>query len=303
MESFQCFLIDGGKEDSLVFKLANSPMKDWHHLLAPPFDQFILEYKTEILGPEVIENNRSLHKCRPGWIHIDKMSLCIRELPKDKVKRLGTNVTFSPLCFFWSEPEGIEQLEKEADDYFRNLPTNDLATLGMGGATIRSLKDFRDYHMGASDYPEYPKLMPILEVLQDNDLMVMHQPGSARVYLAYLALMNVERETIVLPKSYRAGRVFVNGDSKPSYEPLVVRIQPNAARIILEEDGSIQEGHREVRQHEVRRHLRRLKSGREVWVKPHKRGNPELGTIIKTYQIESDPLAQDRADAARKLLH
>ena len=39
------------------------------------------------------------------------------------------------------------------------------------------------------------------------------------------------------------------------------------------------------RLHDVRGHFRRLRDGRRVWVKSHKRGNKELGTITKDYLL------------------
>lgn len=43
--------------------------------------------------------------------------------------------------------------------------------------------------------------------------------------------------------------------------------------------------HASPRLHDRRGHLRRLRSGKNVWVKPHKVGDAKLGTIFHDYQI------------------
>lgn len=43
--------------------------------------------------------------------------------------------------------------------------------------------------------------------------------------------------------------------------------------------------HASPRLHDRRGHLRRLRSGKNVWVKPHKVGDSTLGTIFHDYQI------------------
>ena len=43
--------------------------------------------------------------------------------------------------------------------------------------------------------------------------------------------------------------------------------------------------HASPRQHDRRGHVRRLRSGKNVWVKPHKVGDPRLGIIFHDYQI------------------
>jgi hypothetical protein len=43
--------------------------------------------------------------------------------------------------------------------------------------------------------------------------------------------------------------------------------------------------HASPRLHDRRGHLRRLRSGKNVWVKPHKVGDAKLGTVFHDYQI------------------
>ena len=46
-------------------------------------------------------------------------------------------------------------------------------------------------------------------------------------------------------------------------------------------------------EHGVRSHPRRLSNGKTIIVKPHKRGNPLLGTIKSTYVVEGNPLKKE----------
>jgi hypothetical protein len=45
--------------------------------------------------------------------------------------------------------------------------------------------------------------------------------------------------------------------------------------------------HASPRLHERRGHLRRMRSGKEVWVKPHKVGNVKLGVIFHDYEVRA----------------
>jgi len=44
-------------------------------------------------------------------------------------------------------------------------------------------------------------------------------------------------------------------------------------------------GHRDLREHDVRGHLREISAGKRVNVRPHKRGNPAKGVITKDYEV------------------
>ena len=66
----------------------------------------------------------------------------------------------------------------------------------------------------------------------------------------------------------------------PAYDWRTVIIEPIAPR--QEAKGGT---HASPRQHDRRGHLRRLRSGKNVWVKPHKVGDPSLGVIFHDYQI------------------
>ena len=67
----------------------------------------------------------------------------------------------------------------------------------------------------------------------------------------------------------------------PTYDWRTVTIEPVAPR--SESKGGT---HASPRQHDRRGHLRRLRSGKNVWVKPHKVGDPSKGSVFHDYVIK-----------------
>lgn len=112
-----------------------------------------------------------------------------------------------------------------------------------------------------------------------------------RPMLAFLALLNSQRETIVIPADQRDGKTWSKTKKRfiPRWKPHLVVIRPDAPRRVTERVQEIAREATRKREHEVRRHIRRLRDGREVWVRPHKRGDASLGVVEKKYLIESDP--------------
>ena len=68
----------------------------------------------------------------------------------------------------------------------------------------------------------------------------------------------------------------------PTYDWRTVFIKTAAER--SEHKGGT---HASPRLHDRRGHLRRLRNGKNVWVKPHKVGRAELGSVFHDYQISS----------------
>ena len=68
----------------------------------------------------------------------------------------------------------------------------------------------------------------------------------------------------------------------PTYDWRTVIIQP--AKLRSESHGGT---HASPRMHDRRGHIRRLKSGKNVWVKPHKVGDASKGYVFHDYKIES----------------
>lgn len=70
----------------------------------------------------------------------------------------------------------------------------------------------------------------------------------------------------------------------PTYDWTTVEIEPVKAR--SEDKGGT---HASPRLHDRRGHLRRLRNGKNVWVKPCKVGDASKGTVFHDYVIKSEP--------------
>lgn len=68
----------------------------------------------------------------------------------------------------------------------------------------------------------------------------------------------------------------------PSYDWRTVKIAPTKPQAVGESRGGT---HASPRLHDRRGHLRRLRSGKNVWVKPCKVGNAALGTVFHDYEV------------------
>lgn len=68
----------------------------------------------------------------------------------------------------------------------------------------------------------------------------------------------------------------------PSYDWRTVKISPTKPQTISESKGGT---HASPRLHDRRGHLRRLRSGKNVWVKPCKVGDAALGTVFHDYEV------------------
>lgn len=69
---------------------------------------------------------------------------------------------------------------------------------------------------------------------------------------------------------------------KPMYEWKTVVLKSAKPR-----SESLGGTHASPRLHERRGHLRKMRSGKEVWVKPHKVGNAKLGVIFHDYEVRT----------------
>lgn len=82
------------------------------------------------------------------------------------------------------------------------------------------------------------------------------------------------RDTFTNRRKASAGKL-------PQYDWRTVVITPQQPR------SSAQGGtHASPRLHDRRGHLRRLRNGKNVWVRPHKVGRPELGTVFHDYEVK-----------------
>lgn len=83
----------------------------------------------------------------------------------------------------------------------------------------------------------------------------------------------------IIPQTFTNRRKISQGKT-PTYDWRTVVIEPLQPR---------QEGkggtHASPRQHDRRGHIRRLRSGKNVWVKPHKVGDASKGVVFHDYKI------------------
>ncbi len=91
----------------------------------------------------------------------------------------------------------------------------------------------------------------------------------------------MEAHTASVRDSFTNRRKIAQG-KQPSYEWRTVVIEPKQAR--AEGLGGT---HASPRLHDRRGHLRRLRSGKNVWVRAHKVGNAELGTVFHDYEVRT----------------
>lgn len=84
----------------------------------------------------------------------------------------------------------------------------------------------------------------------------------------------------IVPQTFTNRRKIAQGKT-PTYDWRTVVIEPVERR--QESKGGT---HASPRQHDRRGHVRRLRSGKNVWVKPHKVGDLSKGVVFHDYRIE-----------------
>lgn len=83
----------------------------------------------------------------------------------------------------------------------------------------------------------------------------------------------------IIPQTFTNRRKISQGKT-PTYDWRTVVIEPLQPR--QESKGGT---HASPRQHDRRGHIRRLRSGKNVWVKPHKVGDASKGVVFHDYKI------------------
>lgn len=104
--------------------------------------------------------------------------------------------------------------------------------------------------------------------------------GFVSAWLGALA-RRTDAYTLGIRPTFTNRRKIAQG-KQPSYEWRTVVIEPRQAR--AEGLGGT---HASPRLHDRRGHLRRLRSGKNVWVRPHKVGSAELGTVFHDYEVRT----------------
>ena len=83
----------------------------------------------------------------------------------------------------------------------------------------------------------------------------------------------------IVQQTFTNRRKIAQGKA-PTYDWRTVVIEPVTPR--QDDKGGT---HASPRQHDRRGHVRRLRSGKNVWVKPHKVGDPTKGYVFHDYKI------------------
>jgi hypothetical protein len=136
-----------------------------------------------------------------------------------------------------------------------------------------------------------PKTFPSLKYrLTEKGFAYRWLEKSANDQLAGLILNYVQAWYAALSQGYEAyvpevkptftNRRKIAQGKKPLYEWRTVVISPQKPH--KPHQGGT---HAPPRQHDRRGHLRRLRNGRSVWVRPCKVGNPALGTVFHDYVV------------------
>lgn len=277
----------------MAYMLSTTTPQSWLPYAYPPFQRAIVdwsprEYLDEIEGVDrtiytVAEGER--HNSVAAAVQNDIMELII-ELPDGKlmpspfVVRIGAADTDPADAYVRA------LIQREGDAKFQNFMQR-FVQLGWGLPA-------REFAGG--EYPREFRVYPNTHYIRDDldpDTVItwaLDNAGQVRVALALFALLNRNRETVIVPPNQRDGRTVVRGRNVPKYKPHLVVLRPDAIRRVTEPnaDDETLAGVRK-RAHEVRRHIRRYRNGKEVWVREHNRGDPALGVVQKRYVVEADP--------------
>lgn len=111
--------------------------------------------------------------------------------------------------------------------------------------------------------------------------------GDLRWVLTVMGLLNSYQVMATEPMKMGPGKHIVKGKSVPYMEYRRVslkvpgKVPVNTVRKDFHHTGTPR------RAHMVRGHRRLYKSGKEVWVQPHQRGDAGLGWVIKDYVVEA----------------
>jgi hypothetical protein len=131
-----------------------------------------------------------------------------------------------------------------------------------------------------------PYILPDTKLLSEIAELTVDNIKWLQVLLSYPSLANTNSISGRKPIAYSKLGKFNNSSmySLPKWEHKVLEVD-------MYSNGSSGAGNssaRGKRFHAVRKHLRRLPSGKSVFVKPHFRGDKKLGVIDKDYLIKGD---------------
>ena len=131
-----------------------------------------------------------------------------------------------------------------------------------------------------------PYILPDSKMLSDIAELFVDNIKWLQVLLSYPSLANINSVSGRKPMPYNKLGKFKASSmySLPKWEHKVLEVDMYSSGSSGVGNGSA----RGKRFHAVRKHLRRLASGKSVFVKPHFRGDKKLGVIDKDYLIKGD---------------
>lgn len=149
-------------------------------------------------------------------------------------------------------------------------------------------------HKGAQG--QMPREMPALVYIVDGDQVrygavdeeATIEYEEAQMILAVVATwyrslsQRCEAYQPVVRQTFTNRRKIAAGKT-PTYDWTTVVIEPKASRVSERLGGT----HASPRLHDRRGHLRRLRSGKNVWVRPCKVGKAELGAVFHDYEVRA----------------
>lgn len=122
------------------------------------------------------------------------------------------------------------------------------------------------------------------DVLGDEHEYKLHRSNDIYCVLATMYYMNLPGTTVVqMPVGKESSTRFRH---KPRPATVWHRlVLPHPERNVSGGRDVFRSGECRRREHTVRRHERTLRSGRKVWIRDHRRGNPSLGQVLPEYKV------------------
>lgn len=263
-----------------IQRLSYEPWREWIGAAIAPFDNCLIEWKTWNMLQAISNLGGSIGG-----------SIYNANLPKDLVERTGIIIKNNKIIFviLMYNKIFVMPFVLNLDLTSDNSSTQHLYEETVYGINYKKvngscppflLDDITNHgNLFTFDYENLRK-MKTYEFLSEC-------AGDARTALAILAYINADKkqEQVFVQ---RKKSTLIGTNIYPYPKTNLVIIRPGSTQRIYERE----ERHDPLnnrRLHEVRSHVRKLKTGKCVIVRPHKRGNAELGEVTKRYIVERDP--------------
>lgn len=226
------------------------------------------------------------------------------------VMRHAQDAGIDPTEMYWFDVSGIDlQTNVDTEPLMTHRPPFARNMVVWRGAT-RSHKSYEVWMQVAGDDPEEgivvaiykgahgaaPRSVPPMVYLVDGE-MLRYGPvdeddpvsdDERNIMLGMVALFykhldaRCEGYVPTMRQTFTNRRKIAAGKT-PTYDWTTVVIEPKASRVSERLGGT----HASPRLHDRRGHLRRLRSGKNVWVRPCKVGRAELGAVFHDYEVRA----------------